>query len=226
MKTSPTANVDRNIKAIVEMAEIVSGLDEVPPYVMTIGFAIGELVRQELRAITQEGEPLPNRDNLLQRAMQRVNGYLSERLQSRAIAFDLSSYEAEVRTQLEPVASEMQSLSWELAKSKQDRRVSAREDAVAASMAKYQLSEIGLRDAPEGLLAEPLAATTVANVEAIVDNWRVEGEWFPYEIHCEDFIFVLDDDGSLFVSIENLPASVRPRAVKLLHALANRLYLR
>jgi hypothetical protein len=55
-------------------------------------------------------------------------------------------------------------------------------------------------------------------------RWQIEGEWFPYEVHADEFVFVIDDDGSIFVSTANLPGELREKASRMIRQIADALY--
>ena len=62
------------------------------------------------------------------------------------------------------------------------------------------------------------------DLDALSARFPLEGEWFPYEVTVEDMVFVVDDDGTVFVSTENFPREVRERARAMLEEIAALLY--
>jgi hypothetical protein len=81
-----------------------------------------------------------------------------------------------------------------------------------------------LLESIEGLLATPTENVTALNIDGIRQAFPTQGEWFPFEVSLDNFLFVVDDDGAIFISTENFPKEVLDRARTILHKLAEMLY--
>lgn len=91
---------------------------------------------------------------------------------------------------------------------------------------RFVIRELGLRETIDGVLIEPTAECEELNVDALAEQpaWELRGEWFPYELFADGFVFVIDDDGSVFVSTANLPTEFREKALELIRIIAEILY--
>ncbi len=88
-----------------------------------------------------------------------------------------------------------------------------------------EITELGLSGFIEGLLAKAFLNNSEGyNINLENLEYRVEGEWFPFEVMIEDFVFTIDDDGTIFVSVENLPQRLVLKAKEMLQVIANQLY--
>src|SRR5262249_5476701 len=89
---------------------------------------------------------------------------------------------------------------------------------------RYEVHEIGLRGLTEGLLVQPTGDDFEIDLDSLPEGCTVRGDWYPYEVQYEDILFVLDDDGIIFVSVENFPERQIARVREHLHQLARRIY--
>ena len=195
-------------------------------YSMGIEFALSELVREEMRTLAQS-ERWPNDPSrLLQAAIGRVMNRVETVLKARQVRLNLSRYADTVCDKLAYPAKEIQKLSMQLGESRQAHRLGAKADIVSNEGSHLVIHELGLRDAIQGLLVEASEDCTDLNLDKIRanQNWVLRGDWFPYELQADDFTFVIDDDGSIFVSTANLPMELRTRASGLLRRIADLLY--
>lgn len=220
-----SGDADR-VQSIVEMATGLIRSDDRKKYSLGIEFAITELVRDEMRSLAQRERHFPSANDLLRLAIERVSEKIETALAQTKGDFDLDTYVHKVRTSLRFPAMEIQSLGEKLAESRDVERLGAKEDMISDSGRHFVVHELGLRHAIQGMLVEPTEECQEINIDAIREQprWQVEGEWFPYEVLAEDFVFVIDDDGSVFVSTANLPPELRKSAVGLLRQVAELLY--
>ncbi|BAY26819.1 hypothetical protein NIES2100_66350 [Calothrix sp. NIES-2100] len=91
-----------------------------------------------------------------------------------------------------------------------------------------KLIKIGFNNYIEGLLIYPelqdLEEYTL-NLKYLPDQFEVEiSDNFPIEIYHEDYLYILDDDGSIFVNVENYNSDNFFQAGRLLIELAMSLY--
>ena len=152
--------------------------------------------------------------------------HVNESLRGHRLSIDLGKYADTVRDKLRFPAKEMQDLANNLAESRREHKLGAKEEVAADSGRHCIVHELGLREAIQGLLAEPTDDCHELNIDGLREqgSWRLQGEWFPYELITEDFVFVIDDDGSVFVSTENLPPELREKANGLLRRVVDLLY--
>lgn len=221
----PSANTER-LEAIAEMAAALVEHGDQKKYSMGIEFALAELVRDEMRTLAQAERWLPNASQLLDLAVDSVMERVEVALGHRRIGLDFKKYIAAVREKLAFPAKEIQKLSAQLGESRQTHKLGSKEELVSDAGSHLVVHELGLRDAIQGLLVEASEDRTELNLDNLREqpNWRLQGEWFPYELYADDFIFVIDDDGSIFVSTANLPLELRHRASELLRRIADLLY--
>ncbi|MGB3205777.1 MAG: hypothetical protein WBB28_12370 [Crinalium sp.] len=91
----------------------------------------------------------------------------------------------------------------------------------------FELIEIGFNNSTEGILLYPLIekmdefAIETSYLEISVN---IDGDRFPFEITFKDFLFILDDDGSIFVFVENFPEKIIAQVKESLLTLATSLY--
>jgi len=213
------------LAAIVEMAGTLVQRDDRKKYALSLEFALGELVRSEMRRIAQQPHLARGRD-ILDLALDRVMHSVNESLRGHRLNIDLGRYATTVRDKLRFPAKEMQDLAENLAESRRVHKLGATEEIAADSGRHCIVHELGLREAIQGLLAEPTDDCHELNIDGLREKapWRLQGEWFPYELIAEGFVFVIDDDGSVFVSTENLPPELREKASGLLRRVVDRLY--
>jgi hypothetical protein len=112
-----------------------------------------------------------------------------------------------------------------LIESKERRRIADKSTSSihGASLA-FDVAELGLHGSVEGLLATPTRGVKALNVERVRETYPTHGEWFPFEVSVGDLLFVIDDDGVIFVSTENFPKDMLERARTILHQVAEALY--
>ncbi len=143
--------------------------------------------------------------------------------------FDLEPYLREASTSLQSVAKEICRLSGKLRESRTAKRVydKARlteETGEAEDDLSFEIRELGLLDSIEGLLAIPVDDSGTINIDAIKEDYEVMGDWFPYEVIFGESVYVVDDDGTVFVSTENFPREYLERVRETLAGIASRLY--
>jgi hypothetical protein len=208
--------------------EIIKNLkkrqEEKSIYSSAIEFAISELVRGELRIIARESEWVVEKENLLHKALKLTKQKVLEKLEKCGISFDITNYFENVEKSLEYPAREVSELRKQLMRSKELERFGKKTSSSSETGVSFEITELGLRDSIEGLLACPLAETYEIDPEKIKESYEVEGDWFPFHVNIDDFTFIVDDDGTIFVSTENFPKDLISRANEILRRLANQLY--
>ena len=133
----------------------------------------------------------------------------------------------ETKESLKPVAKEISSLRDRLSISRKEKRIGGKE-MVSSVEPDYQITfdivEIGLKESIDGLFSIPLIESFELDIERTKQNLSLDGDWFPFEIEIDYCTFILDDDGTIFVSVENFPGDLINRSKILLRNLANKIY--
>lgn len=195
-------------------------------YSSNIDFGLSELVRFYIRKIAQETEYFNEREEtLLAQAMKIADNRLREDLRNNEIRFNLNNYFKNISEKLKYVAQEVEGLRENLLRSKREQRVGRRQRLIEASRIPIEITEMGLSGFIDGLLAKPILNSSEGyDIDLENLEYPVEGDWFPFEVKIEDFVFTIDDDGTIFVSVENLPPRLVSQAKEILQVLANQLY--
>ncbi len=214
------------IDSIVALAQSASLAQHESKMSISLDFALTELVRGEMRLMAQDNSQFGRSDDFLRAAFRRVTTKVETALDAKDIRLDLHEYEKQLIEKLRFPAKEIQTLGEKLAQSRRSQKLGAKEELAVDGVHHFIVHELGLREAIHGLLVEPTAQVTEINVAALREQktWRVEGEWFPYEVVADDFVFVIDDDGSIFVSTVNLPGEIVLDIRRLIGQLAKILY--
>lgn len=93
-----------------------------------------------------------------------------------------------------------------------------------------KLIKVSFNGFTEGLLIYPILDDLdelLINLEDLPNGFQLSGEqdsYFPFEIVFEEFLFILDDDGTIFTYVENFTHDLFLRAGKLLINLATQIY--
>jgi len=189
----------------------------------SVAFAVEETVKQSMRQLAQESRPSRNWNDLLRHAIDISRDELLASLSQSGESFDLEPYFQNAQVSLKSVAREIHRLQENLLESRAAKRVHEKvlpdEDNETLD-APFEITPIGLLDSIDGYLASPTSPSGEINLDAISAHFQLEGDWFPYEINVEDMAFVVDDDGSVFVSTENFPREYLKRACETLEQIA------
>jgi hypothetical protein len=225
----PFEHVPQDQFIINSLARLIAstneGGEERSIYNSAIGFGVDEIVRHNLRQLSQQRGPVRRWRDLLEGAIERSAERLQQELDSHQLRFNLEPYLGAARKSLESAAKELFELNRKLIESREQKRIAEKSSVtIFEARRRYEVSELGLLDSVEGFLATPSADVAALNIERIRDAFPTEGEWFPFEVSVEDLVFVIDDDGGIFVSTENFPREVLDRARAVLHRLAEVLY--
>ncbi|MBD1999314.1 hypothetical protein H6G00_22325 [Leptolyngbya sp. FACHB-541] len=198
---------------------------EVEQHSSGLELSLVELVREQMRSLARESEG-DQTANLLEAAIAIVQKQVQGRLQEDSVQFNFDSYLASVRRTLKFLAREIAQLGERLNQSRKMQRLGERRRLISQSQVPFEVAEVGLRGAIEGLFAFPLTEVCVVDVEQVQPPYQVQGEWFPFLVTAESqsLEFVVDDDGSIFVATENLPERLLELAGEGLMELVNQLY--
>lgn len=192
----------------------------------TVEHIVKELVRLQMRSLSQEAQSKRSGAMLLNTAIHDVDVILVNALRYHEVRFDLGPYFEEARRALEPSAQELAQLAEKLRIARQEERIARKGSINMGGSARVEISEIGLSGANEGLLVRPLAKSCQLNIDGLraQEEYEVRGDWFPFEILYGEHNFVLDDDGSLFASTENLSGRLAYEVRESLGTLSQLLY--
>lgn len=194
-------------------------------YSSSIECSLTELVKERMRRIVQEDD-LYRSGDILGFAIQDVREKLQELLGARANGFDLSPYFNSAKATLKFPARELSDLGNRLRLSRSTKRIGERRRIAEAAQAPFEITEVGLQNLIEALIASPAGQVYELNLEEVKRSYEVEGDWFPFQIVVEEFEFVIDDDGTVFISTENFPEKLVMEAREILLVLAKLLYIR
>jgi hypothetical protein len=137
----------------------------------------------------------------------------------------LEPFEESIRTKLKRVAKEMTMLSEMLQTTRRKENVLARQQVLSDVEVPFEVISIGTQQHLDGFVVRPLMTDTFSlNLESVEGFATVTGEWFPYQIENKTFVFVVDDDGTIFISTENFPETLVSDALEAIKNLARRLY--
>ena len=93
---------------------------------------------------------------------------------------------------------------------------------------RLKLIKVSFNGFTEGLLIYPILDDLdelLVNLENLPDGFQVsEDSYFPFEIAFEEFLFILDDNGTIFTYVENFTHDLFFRVGKLLIDLAIKIY--
>jgi hypothetical protein len=147
---------------------------------------------------------------------------VSNTLSTEKPRFDFSEYFKAAEKKLRLPAMELSSLRTKLRESKDLARIG--QETSVEGVQPYQIKELGLKGAIEGLLIYPVSEVIEIDLDRLRNAYAVEGEWFPFQIKSHDFTFVIDDDGSIFTSTEHYSDGMVADAKQILKQIADSLY--
>ncbi|MBD2123408.1 hypothetical protein [Trichocoleus sp. FACHB-262] len=193
-------------------------------YSSAVEFGLTELVKEQMRRIAQENNTQRLGD-ALELAILDVRQKVDGRLTERHLRFDLRPHIREIETALKYPGKEVTELRGKLARSRGTNRIGERKRIASAAQAPFEITEVGLQNSIEALIAAPVGQVYELNLEEVRRSYEVEGEWFPFQVIVEEFEFVIDDDGTVFISTENFPEKLVIEAREMLVPLVKLLYL-
>jgi len=212
------------IKYLIEQINKEENLEK-DGYSNNIDFGLSELVRFYIRKIAQDTEYIYEQEvNLLSQSMRMTEYKLKEKL-GNTRRFNFNKYFRNIEPKLRYVAQEVKELRLNLIRSQREERVAIRRRVSESSRIPIEITELGLSGFIDGLLAKAFLNDSEGyNINLENLGYPVEGEWFAFEVMIEDSVFTIDDDGTIFVSVENLPQRLVLRAKEMLQVIANQLY--
>ena len=189
---------------------------------LVLQLALTELVKQVMRELAQASEADYPQGKLLQAAIQTTTQLLEARTET-AIPCNLSPYWARIARSLRWVAKEMTTLGLRLQEARQGEVMRAPK-VVSAAPVPFQITELGSRGHPEGLIVHPLADCRL-DLERVRQSYRVQASrGYPWEVESEGITFVVEADSSIITFLEGFPEAVIEQAKSALEQLAHDLY--
>ena len=193
-------------------------------YSSTLELSLTELIRNIMRSMAQENiQRRSHRTQLLQEAINLADTWIKEKLESK-VSFHLSKYSENIKNNLRFTSQEMEGLTTRLIDSRERSRVGDRYQQKSKKGIRFEFIDIGLRDMLEGILVRPINTSIGINIESAKSKYDIEGTWFPFKITAQRYTFVVDDDGTIFVSTDNLPPDLVYEVKEILHQVASDLY--
>jgi len=195
-------------------------------YSNAVEFALLELIREKMRELAQDFGFTRDRGRLLTAAIGSAADQVEALLEGKGLPADLKQYLERAREKLGPAANELQELGGRLDVSQKTGKLVPRAERSTESRRAFEVRQIGLAESVEGLLALPASEVHEISTERLEYDLgcQVVGDWFPFEVPYEDLVLVIDDDGSVYVSVENLPPRLVEQARKLIEKIAGLLY--
>lgn len=195
-------------------------------YSNIINYSIDELTKLNMRKIAEEGDYSWRSTDILSESISETKSLLDNESKKYNLDSDFSDYFKETQKSLKPVANEISSLRDKLFTSRKEERIGSKEEVSTTDhQFTFDVIEVGLKESIEGLISIPRLDSFEMDIERIKNNYNMIGDWFPFEIQIDYFTFILDDDGSIFVSTDNLPEDLVKKSRGLLEDLANKIYM-
>lgn len=193
----------------------------------TLETSIVELVRENMREDARNVRAPIGKGDLLRAALEQTESEILAALEACGVECDLDQFFEVASKDLRHTAAELSELSTSLIESRKSKRVKDHLVAESATEKSFTIHQIGLEGFPTGLLAKPAGEESIElDFDALREQVRCifEGDAFPLEVVCDDQVFVVDDDGSVFVSVDGLPANAVERTNGLLRQIGRALY--
>lgn len=198
--------------------------DETPKRFSSIlKYLSDELIKVNMRKIAQRRGNTFSESQIVDEAIAQTEREVRSHFQGNA-SFDMKRYTRGARDDLKPLARELFELKGELAAARKTERIGDRAIVAGQMKVPFEIIEIGLRGLIEGMLAMPQVDEFTLSTDHLEHFMRAEDPRFPIEIQIQDFTYVIDDDGSIYVDTENLPEKLVNHARVTLVELCKKVY--
>ena len=190
-----------------------------------VGDSLTELIRLQMREIAANTS---NEwfwgNSILEKALRQtlldVESYFPD--VSRA---NLDPHLERARETLKFVAKEITDLQEKLRSAREREEILDRRRFVEDVEVPFEMISVGTRQSLEGLMVMPIGEQDCyLRLENLDNSWRISGEWFPFELAIGELTFIVDDEGTIFISTENLPQTLISQIREMLYQIAQRLY--
>lgn len=208
------------------IVEIINNLTDEgkKSYNNLIEFAIFGLAQNEIDKIAQEAE-YNDEKLILSKAIRRTHKKILDEFEEHKLSFQIDDYLKNVRSRLKSSAKEIAKFVSLSAESKKKNKTRKETKLSSKNQIPFEIIELGLPGSIDGLLSRPLIDQFEITLEKIKDNLEVtDDEWFPFQVNKGEFIFIIDDDGTIFISTENFPKPLLSQAKEQLKQLASQIY--
>ena len=201
---------------------------EATQYSGTIEDCLTELVRVKLRSLAAAGEQERRLTGLLEQAIYVVEEQLLERFRQHDLPpFDLEPYLKSVQVALKFPGQEIQGMQARLRQAQQQEQVRPRRQVEVETAVPFEIIELGLQHGQlQGLVVKPLVPQCDLNLEWVRQEFAIEGEWFPYALFVEEFVFLLNAEGMITLDTGSFTSGRVERAYEAIEQLARQLYTR
>lgn len=202
---------------------------EATQYSGTIEDCLTELVRVKLRSLAAAAGDQDRRlTGLLEQAIYVVEEQLLERFRRHDLpSFDLEPYLKSLQVALKFPGQEIQGMQERLRQAQQQEQVRPRRQVEAETEVPFEIIELGLQQGQlQGLVAKPLVPQCDLNLEWVRQEFEIEGEWFPYALFIEEFVFLLNAEGMITLDTGSFTSGKVDQAYEAIEQLARQLYRR
>ena len=162
--------------------------------------------------------------DILNESIQLTESSILQESEIHNLHSNVKKYFDNAQTKYGPLSNEISKLKQQLFTSKEGKRIGETFSLKTINQFPYEVGEIGLKDSIEGLILTPLLDSFQIDMGKVHHNYIVVGEWFPFEIKIDYLTFVLDDDGTIYVSTENYPLELMEKSKTTLKELASEIY--
>jgi hypothetical protein len=213
------------LDAIAQEASRKRGNAQVEQYSNIVQYSVDELIRSNLRQLAQRRDRGGNEKEMMDYSVRMAEEAIHAEMTLRGAEFDSRKYTNQILKELAPIAKEMFDLGTELLHSRETERIGERESFHDEAHFPFEVVEIGLKGSIEGLIAAPTAEEFHLSLGSIDHFCKNDDKRFPLEIEIDKFLYIVDDDGSAFISTENFPDALISEARRYLIELCKQIYL-
>ena len=193
-------------------------------YSNIISYSIDELLKiNMIKTARKIDDVFPEKD-ILNESIQLTESSILQESEIHNLHSNVKKYFDNAQTKYGPLSNEISKLKRQLFTSKEGKRIGETFSLKTINQFPYEIGEIGLKDSIEGLILTPLLDSFQIDMGKVHHNYIVVGEWFPFEIKIDYLTFVLDDDGTIYVSTENYPQDLMEKSKTTLKELASEIY--
>ncbi len=190
-----------------------------------VGDSLTELTRLQMREIAADDSDRWYWGNsILDQALQQILSDIESHLPSLSSAH-LDQHLERVRENLKSVAKEMTDLQAKLQRARKREQVLSREKCSDNVEVPFEIIAMGTPKSLEGFIVIPnMAQECYLHLENLDPSWGFTGEWFPFQLVIDELTFVVDDDGTIFISTDNFPETLISHVWEMLYQIARQLY--
>ena len=190
-----------------------------------VGDSLTELIRLQMREIAADTSNdwfLGNSifEKAVQQTLLDVESHFPD--VSRA---NLDQHLERARETLKFVAKEITDLQEKLQSAREREQILDRRRFTDDVEVPFEIISVGTRQSLEGLIVTPIGEQECyLRLENPDNSWRISGEWFSFELAIGELTFIVDDEGTIFISTDNLPKTLISQIREMLYQIAQRLY--